>query len=88
MNLPGCANAAVSAGLTDTDVVIYGLALFEDESLAAEAVRTAVERIEAEAALAIGEVAIDQAQEIIRVRVLVNPEQVTEALEAFSLPGQ
>jgi len=88
INLTGCVSAAVSAGFTQTEVVIYGLALFEEESLAAEAVQMAVEQIEAEATLAIGEVAIDQDQELVRVRVSVHPEQVAEALEGFLLPGR
>lgn len=86
VNLPGCASAAVSAGLTQTEVVIYGLALFEEESQAAAALQLAVERIEAGVVLAIGEVAIDQEQELILVRVTVDPEQVAEALKAFLLP--
>ena len=86
LNFPGCANAAVSASFTQTEVIIYGLAVFEEESLAAAAVQMALEQIEDDPAQAIGEVAIGQEQEVIRVRVTVDPEQVAEALEAFSLP--
>ena len=86
IDFPGCDRAAMSAVFDQTEVIIYGLALFEEESMAKAAVQIALALIEADARLPISEVVIEQEQALFRVRITVNPEQVAEALEAFSLP--
>ena len=87
IELPGCAAAAVSADVVGEDaVVFYGLAGFEDETAAAAVVQVALERIEAEARLPFGNVAVGQEKELVWTRVIVEPEQITQALDSLSLP--
>ena len=77
---------AISAELTDNSrVAFYGLAAFEDSTLAAVALEMAVNRIEAEFALPYIEVAAGQNQEIIWTRILVDFEHVAEALEEINI---
>jgi hypothetical protein len=87
IDLPGCAGAAVSAGLHDDQtVVFYGLAGFEDESLAAAALETALERIEGGVALSFGELALDQEGPLVFAKVLVDPAQMAEATRSLTIP--
>ena len=87
IDLPGCASAAVSADVLSEDtVVFYGLAGFEDESLASAALQMALERIEAGASSPFGEVAVGQEGPLVWTRVLVDAAQVSEAVQALNLP--
>jgi hypothetical protein len=70
----------------DQTVVFYGLAGFEDESSAAAALEMALERIEGEVALSLGELALDQEGRLILARVLVDPAQVAEAARSLTMP--
>jgi hypothetical protein len=89
IDLPGCAGGAVSAGLqADQTVVFYGLAGFEDESLAAAALETALERIEGGVDLSFGELALDQKGSLVLAKVLVDPDQVAQAARSLTMPKQ
>lgn len=89
IDLPGCAGAAVSAGLqADQTVVFYGLASFEDESMATAALETALGRIEEGVDLSFGELALDREGSLVLARVLVDPDQVAEAARSLTMPQQ
>ena len=89
VDLGGCATAGVSAGLSgEGDVVLWGLVSFESETLASAALQLALERIESGAKLTIGELAVGHEKELVWTRIIVDPEQVAQAIETFSLPKQ
>ena len=85
MDLPNCTGAAVSAQSLGVDrVVFYGLVAFEDATLAAGALRLALEHIEAGGGLPFAKVEAGQVGELIWSRSTVEPGQVAQALKAFS----
>jgi hypothetical protein len=87
IDLPGCSGAAVSVGLQeDQTVVFYGLANFDDESLAEAALEMALKRIEEGVDLSFGELALDQQGSLILARVLVEPDQVAQAARSLTMP--
>ena len=69
-------------------VVVYGLVSFETPELAAAALETTIERIEAGAELPFGEVGVGQLGNLVWTRVLVDPEQVAQTLQALLVPKQ
>ncbi len=87
IELPGGAAGAVSAdALGEDTIVFYGLAGFEDESLASAALEMAQENIEAGASSSLGEVAVGQQGPLVWTRVLVDPAQVAQTLKSFLVP--
>ena len=89
IDLPGCAGAAVSADVLGEDLVVfYGLVSFENQELASAALEMALERIETGAGLPFGDVAAGQLGDLVWTKVLVDPEQVAQALRALLVPKQ
>ena len=89
IDLPGCAGAAVSAGLQDDQTVMfYGLAGFVDESMATAALQIAMERIEEGASVSFGELVLDQEGPLVLAMVLVDPAQLAKAARSLTMPQQ
>ena len=86
IDIPSCGGAAISAGMLSEDsMVIHGLVLFEDESSAAEGLKVTLQRIQEQGRLPFGTVTAGQEEELVWIRVIVDPAQVVQALKAFSL---
>ena len=86
IDIPGCGGAAISAGMLKEDsVVIFGLVLFQDESSATEGQKVTLQRIQEQGRLPFGTVTAGQEEELVWIRVIVDSDQLSQGLKAFSL---